>query len=144
MKTVKIAQAFIEYKSKFLLQLREFKEEINFPGHWGFFAGHVNSNEFPTITIKRELKEELSWQPKKIIFIDTLNYSNKFQVYTFKCKLDIPFAKLKLLEGEEMCFFDFYQIQNKKLFSKKHNLYFPISPLSHSVFLKIRKKIYND
>ena len=56
----------------------------------------------------------------------------------------LTYAELKLLEGEEMCFFDFYQIQNKKLFSKKHNLYFPISPLSHSVFLKIRKKIYND
>lgn len=144
MSSVKISQVFIQYKSKLLLQLRDFKNDINFPGHWGFFAGHIKKNETPIITIKRELKEELLWQPKKIVFISTLNYLNKFQVYAFKCKLDVPFEKLKLLEGEEMFFFDFNYIQRKILYSKKYNLHFPISPLSHSVFLKIRKKLYND
>ena len=140
MTSIKIAQAFIYYKSKFLLQLRDFKSEINFPGHWGFFAGHIKKNESPIIAIKRELKEELLWMPKKIIFLDTLHYYNEYQIYAFRCNLDVPFKKLKLFEGEEMCFFDFNHIQRKKLYSKKYNFHFPISPLSHRVFLKIRNK----
>ena len=78
MNLVKISQAFIQYKSKLLLQLRDFKNEINFPGHWGFFAGHIKKNETPIITIKRELKEEL-FGCQKNCFLNTLNYLNKFQ-----------------------------------------------------------------
>ena len=140
MTSIKIAQAFIYFKSKFLLQLRDFKSEINFPGHWGFFAGHIKKNEPPITSIKRELKEELSWMPRKIIFLDTFQYYNQYQIYAFRCNLDVSFERLKLLEGEEMCFFDFNDIQRKKLYSKKYNFHFPISPLSHRVFLKIRNK----
>ena len=36
MKIIEVSQAFIKHNDKFLLQLRDFKKTINFPGKWGF------------------------------------------------------------------------------------------------------------
>ena len=142
MSITKISQAFIIDNSKILMQLRDFNSDINFPGHWGFFAGHIKQNELPENTIKRELNEELSWLPKKISYIKKFTLFNSLNVYVYKCRLDVPFRELNLQEGQDMNFFSFQEILDNQLYSNKFNLNFPISPLSLSIFLKIKDKLY--
>lgn len=44
---------------KYLLQLRDDKPGIFFPGHWGLFGGCVDSGEQTLEALRRELLEEL-------------------------------------------------------------------------------------
>src|SRR5690349_7885568 len=43
----------------YLMQLRDQKPNIFYPGHWGLFGGALETNEDPAVALKRELKEEL-------------------------------------------------------------------------------------
>ncbi len=45
--------------TRYLLQLRDNKNGIFFPGHWGCFGGASKLGETPTETLTRELQEEL-------------------------------------------------------------------------------------
>lgn len=43
----------------YLLQLRDSKPEIWYPGRWGLFGGAIEPGEDPVDALKRELREEL-------------------------------------------------------------------------------------
>ncbi len=45
--------------SRLLLQHRDSKPDIFFPGYWGLFGGHCEEGEPPDIAIRREVFEEL-------------------------------------------------------------------------------------
>lgn len=44
---------------RYLLQLRDNRKGIFFPGYWGLFGGSVEENEQPDDALRRELEEEL-------------------------------------------------------------------------------------
>ena len=43
----------------YLMQLRDQKAGIFYPGHWGLFGGAIDPGESPEISLRRELEEEL-------------------------------------------------------------------------------------
>ncbi len=43
----------------YLMQLRDDRPDIWYPGHWGLFGGAVDLGEEPLAALKRELREEL-------------------------------------------------------------------------------------
>jgi ADP-ribose pyrophosphatase YjhB (NUDIX family) len=48
-----------DFKGKVLLQKRDVKKSIYFPGLWGVFGGACDKNERPSEAIIRETSEEL-------------------------------------------------------------------------------------
>ncbi len=44
---------------RYLLQLRDQKPGIFYPGHWGLFGGAIDGDESPEAALRRELREEI-------------------------------------------------------------------------------------
>jgi len=47
-------------EGRYLMQLRDQKKDIFYPGYWGLFGGAVDDGEEPLDALYRELKEELN------------------------------------------------------------------------------------
>lgn len=45
---------------RYLMQLRDQKPNIFYPGHWGLFGGAIEAGEDPKAALGRELREELA------------------------------------------------------------------------------------
>lgn len=54
-----VAAIIVLEDGRYLLQLRDDKPGIFFPGHWGLFGGAVEEGEALEPALRRELKEEL-------------------------------------------------------------------------------------
>ena len=55
--------AIIVVDGQYLLQLRDAKRGIFFPGVWGCFGGGVEGGEGELDALARELREEIGWSP---------------------------------------------------------------------------------
>jgi 8-oxo-dGTP pyrophosphatase MutT (NUDIX family) len=55
--------AIIVVNGRYLLQLRDAKRGIFFPGVWGCFGGGVERGEGEADALVRELREEIGWSP---------------------------------------------------------------------------------
>ncbi len=69
-------------KGDYLMQLRDQKPGIFYPGHWGLFGGALDPGELPDRALHRELEEELGLQ------VRTMRYFTEFA-------FDISFGGLK-------------------------------------------------
>jgi 8-oxo-dGTP pyrophosphatase MutT (NUDIX family) len=65
-------------RSHYLMQLRDEKPTIFYPGHWGLFGGAVDSDERPEQSVRRELEEELGFRPEKIDFLTEFEFDLDF------------------------------------------------------------------
>jgi len=59
---------------RYLLQLRDNIESIWYPGHWGCFGGCVEPGEEPVGALRRELREELSFEFNEASFFTELQF----------------------------------------------------------------------
>ncbi len=111
---IKSAGAIIFHKNKYLLQLRENKKNIYFPGFWGVFGGLLEKNEEFYQGLEREVKEEtqLNVKASKMILLNNfsfLDYQKRKRIY-FECKI-LGKPKITLNEGESFKFFSFNQLK---------------------------------
>lgn len=60
--------------AEYLMQLRDRKTGIYYPGYWGLFGGAVERDEGPEETLRRELKEELGFFATDIRFVTEFNF----------------------------------------------------------------------
>jgi 8-oxo-dGTP pyrophosphatase MutT (NUDIX family) len=129
--------------NKFLLQKRDKKQSIYFPGCWGLFGGACNSNEKPENAAIRELNEELSIKFNSINFLLSLKINSMYLgnndrtrlFYTLNIK-DSEISRIVLTEGEKYKFFDI-----KNLVRKENIVPFDLCAIKFFYQTNISKKI---
>ena len=105
-------------KGELLLQLRDNKDGIDYPGYWGLIGGEIIRGESDFDAIKREIKEEIDIAIKKIRFIGKLNIKKSnliikdAEISIFKGETDLPANKIVLKEGKKVKFFKLNEINN--------------------------------
>ena len=96
-----VALAMLRRQGRWLMQLRDDVPGIVAPGCWGLFGGHLDPGETPEQAVRRELLEEISWQPQE------LRYAMEHRIprrtaHVFVAELTVPLERLVLLEGQDM------------------------------------------
>ena len=96
-----VALAMLRRHGRWLMQLRDDVPGIVAPGCWGLFGGHLDPGETPEQALRRELLEEISWQPQE------LRYAMEHRIprrtaHIFMAELTVPLERLVLLEGQDM------------------------------------------
>ena len=110
-KTNHAVKAVIYSDDKFLLQLRDQKQGIFYPGVWGLFGGSVDDGEKPIDALKRELFEEIGLEIKDAKLLFSWNHDKYNSIlHFFLVPLTVEFEKLCLNEGQRMDLFSIEQI----------------------------------
>ena len=115
---IRSAGAIIFIKKKYLLQLRENKKNIYYPGFWGVFGGLLEKNEGFEKGLEREVKEEtnLNVKASRMILSNNfkfLDYKIRYRMY-FECQV-LNNKKITLNEGKSYKFHSFKEIKKLKV-----------------------------
>ena len=105
-------KAVIHSKDKILLQLRDQKPNIFYPGVWGLFGGGVDDGEKPIDALKRELLEEIGLEVKSAKHLFSWDHDKYNSIlHFFLVPLTVELEKLCLNEGQRMDLFSIEQIK---------------------------------
>ena len=120
---------------KVLMQLRDMKEGINFPGCWGFFGGSIDEGETPEVASWRELFEEIGYKPSVMykMGFDVVRDLGNLSIHAYCCPLTIPIEKIDLQEGMDLGLFSLEEIMMKELYSSKMERAFPVIEIPYLV-----------
>ena len=69
-----VAAIILTEDGRYLLQHRDDIPKIWFPDHWGCFGGAVDAGEDPIAALKRELHEEIEFEPKTIAYFTRFDF----------------------------------------------------------------------
>ncbi len=91
---------------RYLMQLRDQKPGIFFPGHWGMFGGACDEGETPEACVRRELFEELGIPVANITYFTKFTFdfaphqSGTVARYYYEVRLsDLQRQSIRLGEG---------------------------------------------
>ncbi|MEY3750485.1 MAG: Nudix family protein [Cyanobacteriota bacterium] len=98
---VEVALALLQREGRWLMQLRDEIPSIVAPGCWGLFGGHLDPGETPEQALRRELLEEISWQPPALELV-MVHHIHRRTAHVFLADLAVPLDQLQLLEGQDM------------------------------------------
>src|SRR3977135_2870496 len=104
-----VAALLAHEDGRYVMQLRDSKPEIFYPGHWGCFGGAGEAGEAPVDALRRELREEIQFDmPGATRFtqfdfdFSPLGYSKVYRIY-FEVKVpDAAYRRFILREGEDL------------------------------------------
>jgi len=104
-----VAALLVTPDRRYLLQLRDDKPDIWFPGFWGLFGGGVDAGETPEEALRRELHEELGFQPGQAAYFtqvcfDLRRWGRGVKLrYVFEVPIEMDeIATMTLREGAGM------------------------------------------
>lgn len=104
-----VAAILVVDDGRYLMQLRDDKPGIFYPGHWGLFGGAVEPGEDPVGALRRELNEELDFSPVEIRYFTRMDFDfDRFGAgHCYRMFFDVPIGigdltTLKLGEGRRM------------------------------------------
>lgn len=98
---VEVALAMLQRQGRWLMQLRDEIPGIVAPGCWGLFGGHLEAGETPEQALRRELLEEIGWQPPLLHYALEQRLHRR-TAHVFRAELSVPLEQLQLLEGQDM------------------------------------------
>jgi len=135
--------------NKVLMQLRDFKQGINFPGFWGFFGGTVEDGESPEYAAERELFEETGFKPASMHKLGSsiLPELDNPIIHYYYCKFTTSIDKIQLNEGLDFALVQFEEVLSGRIYSKKEKRFFPLAAHSFTrdvVMKKFLNKIEED
>jgi 8-oxo-dGTP pyrophosphatase MutT (NUDIX family) len=115
-----VAIAILHQNNTFLMQLRDDIPGIAFPGHWGFFGGHLDPGETPAEAVRRELLEEIGYAPLKLDFFCRAESDQSIR-HVFYGPLTVAVDTLDLKEGWDLGLVTVEDIRQGHRYSAKAN-----------------------
>jgi 8-oxo-dGTP pyrophosphatase MutT (NUDIX family) len=108
-------------EGKILLQQRDDRPDLSFPGCWTTFGGAVEEGETPDEAIRRELLEEIELElPMKLWRVDDYHIERSgqkivYKSHTYVGRIDRAAAEIKLNEGQALGYFGLEDLDNLKI-----------------------------
>jgi 8-oxo-dGTP diphosphatase len=96
-----VSIAILYREGQFLLQLRDNIPNILYPGCWGFFGGHVEEAETPEVAMRRELLEEIGYEPPALFEFDSRQEGAVLR-HIYHAPLTVNVQGLNLYEGWDL------------------------------------------
>lgn len=129
-----VALAILRQGDRFLMQLRDDNPNILYPGHWGFFGGHVEPGETADMGVRRELLEEIGYCPPALTPYDRHEDSYVIR-HVYWAELAVPLDQLVLGEGADLELLTQDDIQRGDRFSAKLQQVRPIGAPHQRILL---------
>lgn len=138
-KPVKVALAILYREGKFLMQLRDDKPGIPYPGHWSLFGGHLELEETPEEGLKRELLEEIDYAVATPIEFGC--YADLKAIrHVYHAPLTVPLECLILQEGWDFALLSIESIYQGSCYSIKANEVRPFGAIHQQILLDFLAK----
>jgi 8-oxo-dGTP pyrophosphatase MutT (NUDIX family) len=101
-----VAALLVLDDGRYVMQLRDVKSHIFYPGHWGLFGGALDDGETEEEALRRELDEELGFAPRaasRFVRLDfdlsTIGAGKVYRAVYEVPVTDQEFAAFELREG---------------------------------------------
>ena len=124
--TIEVALAMLQRDGRWLMQLRDEIPTIVAPGGWGLFGGHLDPGETPEQALRRELLEEISWQPTAVELV-MVHHIHRRTAHVFQAELSVPLEQLQLLEGQDMALVSAEDLLTGSIWSTKVGSHRPLA-----------------
>lgn len=129
-----VAIAILYRHNRFLMQLRDNIPGIVYPGCWGFFGGHLEPGETPEAGLRRELEEEINYQPS--ILSPFADYQEAGVVrHVFHGPLTVGLTDLELREGWDMALLEPWVIRQGHCYSAQAQQECPLGNIHQKILL---------
>jgi 8-oxo-dGTP diphosphatase len=115
---VEVALAMLQREGRWLMQLRDEIPGIVAPGCWGLFGGHLEPGETPEQAVRRELLEEIGWQPRLLHYAMEQRLHRR-TAHVFRAELSVPPEQLQLLEGQDMALVSSEELRSGTIWSTR-------------------------
>jgi 8-oxo-dGTP pyrophosphatase MutT (NUDIX family) len=123
---VEVALAMLRRDGRWLMQLRDDIPGIVAPGCWGLFGGHLDPGETPEQAARRELLEEISWQPDHLQ-LAMVHHIQRRTAHVFRAELSVPLQQLQLLEGQDMALVQSEELLRGSIWSNRLGCHRPLA-----------------
>ncbi|MDX2214232.1 MAG: NUDIX hydrolase [Oculatellaceae cyanobacterium bins.114] len=132
---IEVAIAILHQDNQFLMQLRDNIPGIIYPGHWGFFGGHLDPGESPEEAMWRELAEEIEYTPPHLAKFKTYDADPQVIRHVYVAPLAVAVDTLQLHEGWDLGLLSVEDIQRGDRYSVKANQVRPLGKPHQQILL---------
>lgn len=117
------------------MQLRDNIPGIVYPGHWGFFGGHLEPEETPEVGLLRELHEEISYRPDTVSWFKQ-DVNDRIIRYIFHAPLTVELDQLVLGEGWDLGLVTPREIEQGQAYSSQAKQFCPLGEPHQRILLE--------